>query len=86
MTLVDPRGSGQVVSFLVPRQEAGVHTEEVDLSSARGPCMHRYQPLRVGQQPEDLQGRVVVVLVLLWVHCSRGLLRELVIVVAIQAT
>ena len=73
MTLVDPRGSGQVDSFLVPRREAGAHTEEVDLSTARGPYMHHYQPSRVGQQPESLQGRAEVVMVLLRVLRSRGL-------------
>ena len=82
MTLVDPRGSGQVDSFLEPRREAEDHTEEVDLSSARGPCMHCYQPSRVGQQPESLQVRAEVVMVLLRVLRSRGL----VLGVATQAT
>ena len=62
-----------MVSFLVPRQEAGVHTDEVDLSSARDPCMHHYQPSRVGQQPESHQGQAEVVMVLLRDLCSRGL-------------
>ena len=82
MTLVDPRGSGQVDSFRVPHQEVGAHTEEVVLFSARGQCMPPYQPSRVGQQPEGLQVQAEVVMVVLRVLRSRGL----VLGVATQAT